>query len=84
MFSEKLKTEQPFATKFFEAALNSKNGKLSHAYMLTGSDPMAQYNLAMRIAKILNCQNNASADCTCTNCNWIKQNRHPAVIRRET
>ena len=104
MFSEKLKTEQPFATKFFESALSSKNGlpaeaeegalpllnavygrqpsngKLSHAYMFTGSDPMAQYNLAMRIAKILNCQNNASVDCTCTNCNWIKQNRHPAVI----
>ena len=105
MFSEKLKTEQPFATKFFEAALSSSNGKLSHAYMFTGSDPMAQYNLAMRIARVLNCrafrhsesQRNVGisidpyvgaaappqddkSNCTCTNCNWIKQNRHPAVI----
>jgi len=116
LFSEKLKIEQPFATKFFEAALSSSNGKLSHAYMFTGSDSMAQYNLAMRIAKILNCKSfchceqseaihkplmnewiafptslrssgqalqsprNDDNDCTCTNCNWIKQNRHPAVI----
>lgn len=101
MFSEKLKTEHPFATKFFEAALDSKNGKLSHAYMLIGNNPMAQYNLAMKIAGVLNCQTRLAnskqgeaADewiassqalrnddvCTCTNCNWIKQNRHPAVI----
>jgi len=79
MFSEKLKIEQPFATKFFEAALQPDNGKLSHAYMFTGNDPMAQYNLAMQIAKTLNCQTK-SPNCTCINCNWIKQNRHPAVI----
>ena len=79
MFNEKIKINQPFATKFFEAALNLDNGKLSHAYMFTGSDSMAQYNLAMQIAKILNCQNKTD-DCTSTNCNWIRQNRHPAVI----
>ena len=79
MFKEKLKTEQPFATKFFEAALNTQNGKLHHAFMFTGSDQLAQYNLVMQIAKILNCQNK-TLDCTCTNCNWIRQNKHPAVI----
>jgi len=107
LFSKKLKIEQPFATKFFEAALNSENGKFSHAYMFTGSDPMAQYNLAMQIARVLNCQNSyrhceqskvipnsinnewiASSqaslsddnNCTCVNCSWVKQNRHPSVI----
>ena len=38
MFNEKIKINQPFATKFFEAALNLDNGKLSHAYIFTGSD----------------------------------------------
>jgi len=79
LFTEKLKLNQPFATKFFEAALNPDNGKLHHAFMFTGSDPMAQYNLALQIAKILNCTNKVP-DCTCTNCKWIKENRHPAVI----
>jgi len=79
LFTEKLKLNQPFATKFFEAALNAQNGKLHHAYMFTGSDPMAQYNLALQIAKILNCTSKLP-NCTCTNCKWIKENRHPAVI----
>jgi DNA polymerase III delta prime subunit len=76
MFTEKFKTEQPFATKFFEAALQEK---LAHAYMFTGGDALAQYNLAVQLAKILNC-NTKAPDCTCTNCSWISQNRHPAVI----
>lgn len=85
MFSEKLKIEQPFASKFFEAALKNHNAKLSHAYMLVGSDSMAQYNLAVQIAKILNCKNKTqqqsyNPDCNCTNCKWIQENRHPAVI----
>lgn len=98
MFNDNLKSTQPFATRFFESALNSENSKFAHAYMFTGRDSMAQYNLAIQIAKILNCKQRLSFSATkqsvgsvriccknnaqnaCTNCNWIKQNRHPAVI----
>lgn len=80
MFSEKLKLNQPFATEFFEAALSSGCGRFSHAYMFTGNDPLAQYNLAMQVAKVLNCSKDGSSNCDCVNCNWIRQNRHPAVI----
>lgn len=82
MYSEKLKSLQPFATKFFEAALSLKNNKFAHAYTFVGGDAMAQYNLAVQTAKILNCTNilEQRPDCTCTNCSWIAQNRHPAVI----
>jgi len=79
LFSEKIKQNQPFATKFFEAALAENGKKLSQAYLLCGGDVIAQYNLALQIAKTLNCKEKTS-DCNCTNCNWIKQNRHPAVI----
>lgn len=81
MFSAKLKIQQPFATSFFEAAISGKDSKLAHAYMLTGSDIMSQYYLAIQVAKVLNCQTKTDIEyCTCTNCSWINQNRHPAVI----
>ncbi|EKE02499.1 MAG: DNA polymerase III subunit delta' [uncultured bacterium] len=79
MFNEKLKARQPIATKFLEAAI--KSNKLNHAYMFTGSDIIEQYYIAMQVGKILNCENETGADdCACTNCSWITQNRHPAVI----
>ena len=82
MYSEELKTEQPLVTKFFEAALTSQKRKLAHAFMFTGNDIMAQYNFAIQTAKMLNCTSmlGYSENCSCTNCNWISQNRHPAII----
>lgn len=90
MYSEKLKIEQPFAIKFFEAALRSGNRKFAHAYMLEGGDIPAQYNIVMQTAKILNCMNSKiltegsqpqnDGVCSCTNCKWITENKHPAVI----
>jgi len=79
MFNKILKNNFPFAAGFFEKALNSTSG-VSHAYLLTGSDPVAQYLFALEVAKALNCQNNAEPECDCLNCSWIKENRHPAVI----
>jgi DNA polymerase III delta prime subunit len=79
MFNEELKKRQPVITKFFESAIKSE--KLNHAYLLTGSDSFEQYYLALEMARILNCENpSANPSCGCTNCLWIKQNRHPAVI----
>lgn len=86
MFSQKFKKEHSFAAKFFEAAIKSEPvSKLGHAYILTGSDFMAQYYLAVQTAKILNCLNKSYLtddfeSCKCINCSWIAQNRHPAVI----
>jgi len=84
MFSKDLKNRQPLATKFFAAALNPQNRKLHHAYMLTGCDTNAQYDLALNIAKILNCQKpenrNYEERCDCVNCSWIEQKTHPAII----
>ena len=79
MFDKDLSIRQPAATNFFKSAIES--GKLHHAFILTGSDSMEQYFIALEVAKALNCENLPNiADCTCTNCLWIKQNIHPAVI----
>lgn len=81
MFNNNLKNKFSFTTSFFEAATNKTVNRMSHAFMLTGSDPVAQYQIAMNVAKILNCENYPDVhNCNCINCSWIKQNRHPAVI----
>lgn len=79
MFNNLLKEKFDFTTKFFESAvIDSK--KLAHAFLLTGSDIYAQYVIALEIAKYLNCSSEDKPCNTCNNCNWIKQNSHPAVI----
>lgn len=80
MFSEQLKSEQNFATKLFSAAINSN--RLAHAYLFTKGQAIVQYNFALELAKILNCDNSSNGTpCNkCTNCKWITQNSHPAVI----
>jgi DNA polymerase III delta prime subunit len=81
MFESVLKEKYMFATRFFESALSGDSKKLAHAFLLTGSDAAAQYMLALSLAKVLNCQNPDKAEfCGCTNCMWLAQNRHPAVI----
>ena len=81
MFNEKFKKNHQFETNFFEAAINSaSSSRLSHAFLLSGSDSVAQYYLAIQVARFLNCEKDNLDDCECVNCSWISQNRHPAVI----
>ena len=79
MFITEFKNNFPFLSKFYEAAISDNASKMSHAYILTGSDSMAQYYAAIQTAKVLNCKTKLP-DCKCINCQWINQNRHPAVI----
>ena len=81
MFKQYLKEEFPFATNFFESALKHGSDKFFHSFLLTGSNPVAQYDLVLEIARYLNCQNKEHFEtCECLNCKWIKENKHPAVI----
>ena len=81
MFKQYLKEEFPFATNFFESALKHGSDKFFHSFLLTGSNPVAQYDLDLEIARYLNCQNKENFEtCECLNCKWIKENKQPAVI----
>lgn len=79
IFSEELIKKAPFATNFFEKALNSTNTHFANGFILSGNNISLQYELVLEIAKHLNCQNKTE-NCTCTNCSWIKKNAHPAII----
>lgn len=69
-----------FLTEYFNSGINSTNRKLAHSILFYGSNIQAQYDLALYIARLLNCKEAKSEDCECLNCRWIRERQHPAVL----
>lgn len=80
MFKQNLKTKYPFLTEYFEKGLSNKDRAIAHSVLFYGHDVEAQYEFATEIARLLNCKESQNADCTCINCNWINEGKHPAVL----
>ena len=70
----------PFLTDYFEKGIHSSYRNIAHCILFWGHDIDAQYELALEIARLLNCKNDGEKDCDCLNCNWIRENSHPAVL----
>lgn len=68
----------PFLTKYFTSGVN--NNRIAHCILFYGSDIETQYDLALEIARMLNCTGDHSQTCQCLNCRWIRENKHPAVL----
>lgn len=66
----------PFLMKYFS---RENVSKISHCILFFGSDAASQYDLALEVARLLNCKENGAPDCECLNCKWIRENKHPAV-----
>ena len=73
-----LAEKYPFLMKYFKSGIDNQN--IAHCLLFYGSDLQAQYDLALEIARLLNCKGTQSDTCNCLNCNWIRENKHPAVI----
>lgn len=66
--------------KYFNNGINSTGKNITHCILFYGSDIQAQYDLALEIARMLNCTGDHTPDCQCLNCKWIRENNHPAVL----
>ena len=73
-------TKYPFLMKYFNNGINSTGQNIAHCILFYGSDIQAQYDLALEIARMLNCSGTHTPDCQCLNCRWIRENNHPAVL----
>ena len=73
-------TKYPFLMKYFNNGINSTGKNIAHCILFYGSDIQAQYDLALEIARMLNCSDTHTPDCQCLNCRWIRENNHPAVL----
>ena len=78
-FSE-INEKYPFLMKYFNNGINSTGKSIAHCILFYGSDIQAQYDLALEIARMLNCTGDHTPDCQCLNCKWIRENNHPAVL----
>ena len=76
----RLSDKYPFLTKYFENGIKSPDKSIAHSILFYGNDLNAQYELALYIARLLNCQKYKSDECDCLNCNWIRNGEHPAVL----
>ena len=75
-----LEENYPFLMKYFNNGVNSEGKNIAHCILFYGSDIQAQYDLALEIARMLNCKGDKTKNCQCLNCRWIRENNHPAVI----
>ena len=75
-----LNKDYPFLLDYFTKGIENPEKSISHCILFWGNDIDAQYEIAIEIARILNCKNNAETDCNCLNCTWIRNNSHPAVL----
>lgn len=80
MFKNDLKQKYPFLTEYFEQGIANEKRSIAHSILFYGSDVNAQYDLALEIARNLNCLEDKSENCNCLNCRWIRENSHPAVL----
>lgn len=75
----RLSDKYPFLTNYFSSMLNAELPKVPQSILFWGSDFETQFTLAQEIARLLNCSGNKTDECSCLNCNWIRENSHPAV-----
>ena len=75
-----LDDKYPFLMKYFNSGISSLNRQISHCILFYGSDIQSQYDLALEIARMLNCTGDHTENCQCLNCKWIRENNHPAVL----
>lgn len=76
----RLSDKYPFLTQYFTQALTMSGRALPQSILFYGNDINSQYILANEIARILNCKEDKSDDCSCLNCRWINEGSHPAVM----
>lgn len=69
----------PDLTNYFNNAIHNDSKNLSHCLLFWGPDITSQCQLALEIARLLNCKQDGAKDCDCQNCKWVKEQTHPAV-----
>lgn len=75
-----IREKYPFLINYFSKGLENPDKSPAHCILFYGTDLQAQYDLALEIARMINCTEAHTPDCSCLNCNWIRENKHPAVI----
>lgn len=78
-YNSEVSQKYPKLIEYFTNGIKSEDKNISHCLLFWGPDIKSQCELALEIARILNCSENGYEDCECLNCRWIREQSHPAV-----
>ena len=78
-YNNEISAKYPELLKYFNSGINDADKNLSHCLLFWGPDIKSQCELALDVARILNCTEGGAEDCECLNCRWIREQTHPAV-----
>ena len=78
-YNNEISQKYPELLKYFENGIKDENKNISHCLLFWGPDIKSQCELALEVARLLNCKENGNSDCNCINCRWIREQSHPAV-----
>lgn len=78
-YNNEISQKYPKLLKYFENGIQDENKNISHCLLFWGPDIKSQCELALEVARLLNCSNDGEVACDCLNCRWIKEQTHPAV-----
>jgi len=77
---EEMRENYKFLADYFSKLLENEKFDIPNSIILYGSDILAQYCIAMLIAKNANCTGEKNSNCNCRNCLWINHNEHPEIM----
>ena len=78
-YNNEISQKYPELLKYFESGIWDENKNISHCLLFWGPDIQSQCELALEVARLLNCKESGKPDCDCINCRWIREQSHPAV-----
>mgnify|MGYP002768771759 FL=1 len=78
-YNNEISQKYPKLLKYFESGIQDDNKNISHCLLFWGPDIKSQCELALEVARLLNCSKDGEETCDCLNCRWIKEQTHPTV-----
>lgn len=78
-YNKEIANKYPKLLDYFHSGINDENKNISHCLLFWGPDILSQCELAIEVARLLNCSEDGSLDCECLNCKWVREQSHPAV-----
>ena len=78
-YNSEISKKYPQLLEYFKSGIYDENKNISHCLLFWGPDIQSQCELALDVARLLNCSKDGNDSCDCLNCKWVREQTHPAV-----
>ncbi len=78
-YNNEISKKYPQLLEYFKSGIYDENKNISHCLLFWGPDIQSQCELALDVARLLNCSKDGNDSCDCLNCKWVREQTHSAV-----